>query len=88
MSAISIVLFSILEKGDICLTHDGLYGGSTEVLELLSEKIGFKIIYADLNDIDYLEKIQQQNPIKLIYFESLPIHYSVALGLNRLQILQ
>ena len=70
MSAISIVLFSILEKGDICLTHDGLYGGSTEVLELLSEKIGFKIIYADLNDIDYLEKIQQQNPIKLIYFES------------------
>ncbi len=70
MSAISTILFSLLGTNDILVTHNGLYGGTTEIIELLALKIGFKLIYADLNDLKALEAIQSQNAINAIYFES------------------
>ena len=70
MAAISTLLLNVLKAGDICLTHDGPYGGSTELMSMLSEKVGFKLIFADLNDIEKLSEIQDSLKIKLIYFES------------------
>jgi len=70
MAAISSVFFTLLDKEEVCLTHDGLYGGSTEILEMLSNKIGFRLIFCDLNNEDQLKKLQKQHRIKAIYFES------------------
>lgn len=60
MSAISTILFSLLSKEDVLVTHNGLYGGSTEILEILAIRIGFSLIYADLNDLESLESIKTQ----------------------------
>ncbi len=70
MSAISTILFSLLSKEDVLVTHNGLYGGSTEILEILAIRIGFSLIYADLNDLESLESIKTQKAITAIYFES------------------
>lgn len=70
MAAISILIFTLVHKGDVCVTHNGLYGGSTEILEMLAEKIGFQLIFLDLNDPDELAEVQKYRSIRLIYFES------------------
>lgn len=70
MSAISTLLIELLNTGDVLLTSDGLYGGSTELLISLSAKIGFTLIYADLNDLEAMTQIHDQHKVSVIYFES------------------
>jgi len=70
MSAISTLMIELLNSGDILVTPDGLYGGSTELLVSISKKIGFTLLYADLNDMDALNELQLKNKITAVYFET------------------
>lgn len=70
MSAISTLMIELLNSGDVLVTPDGLYGGSTELLVSISKKIGFTLLYADLNDTDALNELQLKSKITAVYFET------------------
>lgn len=71
MAAISSVVMALLASGDKILTQGNLYGGTTELFKKLFGRMGIETIFTDLNDLDKVEEIlQQDNDIKLIYFET------------------
>lgn len=70
MAAITTLLHSILNKDDILLSHNGLYGGTTEIIDQLAEKIGFRVIYTNLNNLNQLKEICDVRPATAIYLES------------------
>lgn len=71
MSAISILMMSLLKSGDTILTQQDLYGGTTELFQKILVNLGIKIQYCDFYNMDELESILQSNrDIKMIYFET------------------
>ena len=70
MSAIATVVMGVLKAGDKVLTQGNLYGGSTELLKLLS-RYGIEPIFTSLTDIDLLSSLRANDPsIKMIYLET------------------
>lgn len=71
MSAISLILSSILSSGDKVLTQANLYGGTTEVLNKVFLNFGIETIFTNLSDTEQIEKlIKADSSIKLVYGES------------------
>ena len=71
MSAISILMMSLLKQGDTVLTQSDLYGGTTELLLKVLSNVGIKVIFTDLNNTDAVEQhCLNDRSIKLIYFET------------------
>ncbi len=71
MSAISLVISSILTSGDKVLTQANLYGGTTEVLNKVFANFGIETIFTDLSNLTRVEQlITEDDRIKLVYGES------------------
>lgn len=71
MSAISVLLTSLLTQGDEVLTQGNLYGGTTELLRSILSKQGIKTHFIDCTDLDLVKQTLDANPsIKLIYLET------------------
>lgn len=52
MSAIHCTLSTFLTSEDLLIAQGNLYGGTTEYIQEIKEKIGFKLLKADLNKPD------------------------------------
>ena len=71
MSAIHVLLTALLRPGDAVLTQANLYGGTTELLRLMSRQAGIEVVYANLDDPEQVEAaIAAGARIRLIYLET------------------
>lgn len=71
MSAISTLIIAMLSKGDAVLTQRDLYGGSTELLRKVLQRLGIESIAVDLGDMGQIEQAITEHPnIKMLYMES------------------
>ncbi len=71
MSAIHVLVSSLLKPGDKILTQPNLYGGTTELLQKIFGAQGIDLVLTDFKDADQTESILQADPrIRLIYFET------------------
>lgn len=71
LSAISTFLFSQCKAGDVIVTQDDLYGGTTEMIHKVLAQAGVDVIAIDLNDLDLLrETLAGNEKVKLVYFET------------------
>lgn len=71
MSAIYIVMQSLLKPGDILLAQKKLYGGTTELFQKSLAPNGIQILSMDLSDTNEIEQSLKSNPgIKAIYLET------------------
>lgn len=71
MSAIYIVMQSLLKPGDTLLAQKKLYGGTTELFQKTLAPNGINILSQDLSDTERLEKALENDPgIKAIYLET------------------
>jgi len=71
MSAISTLFAGVLEKGDVVLCQGNLYGGTTELLQKIFQKMGIEPLFVDLGDLNAVESALKNTPaIRMVYFES------------------
>lgn len=71
MSAISVLIMSLLKSGDTILTQSDLYGGTTELFQKVLSNLGIKVKYCTFDDLEVVEHMIQSNrDIKMIYFET------------------
>jgi methionine-gamma-lyase len=71
MAAISSIGIALLKSGDKILTQGNLYGGTTELFKKLFSRMGIETIFTDLNNLSKVESyLEQDNAIKMIYFET------------------
>ncbi len=71
MSAIATLLMATLEKGDRVLTQGNLYGGTTELLGKVFERLGIEPVFADLHQLDEVERLLRTDArIRMCYFET------------------
>jgi methionine-gamma-lyase len=71
MSAIHVLLQSVLRSGDGLLTQADLYGGTTELLNKVMSRAGISYHIGELSSPDYLENILEKHPeIRCLFLES------------------
>ncbi len=71
MAAISTLLFTLLQPGDTVITHGGLYGGTTELIEKLLPEIEISHVLVHMNEHEKLAAaIKQVKSPGLIYLET------------------
>ncbi|MCE1188977.1 MAG: aminotransferase class V-fold PLP-dependent enzyme [Ignavibacteria bacterium] len=70
LSAIALVLESIIASGDSILTDFDLYGGSNRLLGVLSSRYNVSIIRADLSDAEKVQSILRDKKISIVLCES------------------
>ncbi len=71
MSAITTLLLAMLQKGDRVLTQANLYGGTTELLDKVCRRLGIEPVFADLHDLDEVDRLLRHDPhIRMCYFET------------------
>jgi methionine-gamma-lyase len=71
MAAISIAVTSIVSSGDIILTQNNLYGGTTVLFNQIFSRYGIQTIFEDLTDLNKLRSaLTEHKGIKLIYLET------------------
>ena len=71
MSAIAVLMQSLLKAGDAILTQEDLYGGTTELFKSVFSRMHVKTFFSNLQNTDEVEKILSENPdIKVVYLET------------------
>ena len=71
MSAISTLLMGVLQAGDKILSQGNLYGGTTELLNVLLAQWGIQTLYTDLKDLNRVEELlKNDSAIKMLYCET------------------
>jgi methionine-gamma-lyase len=71
MSAISTLFMGLLKSGDKVLTQGNLYGGTTELLNVVFQPLGIEPIMMDLKNLDLVEYyLKKDSKIKLIFCET------------------
>ena len=71
MSAIHVLLSSLLKSGDTLLTQKRLYGGTTELFEKVLSRQGIKTVYLnEINKKSLDEAYQTHENLKAIYIET------------------
>ncbi|MCF8237874.1 MAG: aminotransferase class I/II-fold pyridoxal phosphate-dependent enzyme [Saprospiraceae bacterium] len=71
MSAIHLILVSLLQQGDKVVTQANLYGGTTELLTKVMQGMGIEAVFTDLTDLERLESlIRSDKSIRAIYLET------------------
>ncbi|UCH63335.1 MAG: aminotransferase class I/II-fold pyridoxal phosphate-dependent enzyme [Fidelibacterota bacterium] len=71
MAAISTLLLTLLEPGDTVVTHGGLYGGTTELVEKLLPEMEINHVLVRMDKPEEVEKaIKQTERLGLIYLET------------------
>jgi methionine-gamma-lyase len=69
MSAITLTLLHILQKGDHILAHPVLYGGTFDFINRCLPRFGIQVTLTDLTNPDEVKKHIKPNT-KLVYFET------------------
>ncbi|MGM0498936.1 MAG: methionine gamma-lyase [Bacillota bacterium] len=77
MAAISAAVMAVVFAGDHILALDCLYGGTHVLMEETLPRYGIEVTFADLSDLDNVDKYMQDNT-KLVYLES-PANPSLSL---------
>jgi len=77
MAAISAAVMAVVFAGDHILALDCLYGGTHVLMEETLPKYGIEVTFADLSNLDNVDKYLQDNT-KLVYLES-PANPSLSL---------
>ncbi|MDO8367675.1 MAG: aminotransferase class I/II-fold pyridoxal phosphate-dependent enzyme [Saprospiraceae bacterium] len=71
MSAIATLLMGTLQSGDKVLSQGNLYGGTTELLKGIFSQFGIETVFADLKNLDLVEKaLKDDKSIKMLYCET------------------
>lgn len=71
MAAISSLLLALLRPGDTILTHGGLYGGTSELLQAPFQELGIQRVLIDLGSPDTVEvAIGAADRPRVLYLES------------------
>ncbi|MGQ0683348.1 trans-sulfuration enzyme family protein [Bradyrhizobium sp.] len=71
MAAISSLFLSLgLRPGDAIVTQGNIYGTTTEFLDVMVTPLGVRVIYGELQDLDWVEMQFRQNKVRLLYMES------------------
>ncbi|MEQ8704607.1 MAG: PLP-dependent aspartate aminotransferase family protein [Phaeodactylibacter sp.] len=71
MSAISTLCLGLLQPGDAILTQPNLYGGTNELFQKVLQPLGFRVVMADLSDLNAVAETLAQHPaIRMVYFET------------------
>ena len=71
MSAIATLLLGTLKTGDKVLSQGNLYGGTTELLKGIFGQFGVETVFADLRNLEVVEKaLQKDKAIKMLYCET------------------
>ncbi len=71
MSAISTLLYTLLNAGDAVLTQANIYGGTTELFNKVLSRHGIHPVFARFDQMEELDHIIVNNPgIKAIYLET------------------
>lgn len=70
MSAISLVFSAFLKSGDTILTQTDLYGGTTELIKKIFQRLGIKSVTTDLTDLDAVSDALGKYDIAMIYAET------------------
>ena len=71
MSAIATLLLGTLKTGDKVLSQGNLYGGTTELLKGIFGQFGVETVFADLRNLEAVEKaLQKDKAIKMLYCET------------------
>jgi methionine-gamma-lyase len=71
MSAISVLILSMLKSGDAILTQGDLYGGTTELFVKVLASTGIKTITTDMSDLDQVEHLCATNrSIRMMFIET------------------
>ncbi|MEA4973097.1 MAG: aminotransferase class I/II-fold pyridoxal phosphate-dependent enzyme [Candidatus Metalachnospira sp.] len=68
MAAISTTLLGLLKKGDHAVISKAIYGETIELIEIMLEKYGIEVTFADFTDTDEIEKDIKSNTV-LLYTE-------------------
>ena len=71
MAAISTLVMAELESGDVLLTQNDLYGGTTVLFESLLRKMGVVVKHVDFSDLLVLEAVlENDSGVKMVYCET------------------
>lgn len=71
MSAISTLLYALLNAGDAVLTQANIYGGTTELFNKVMSRHGLTPVFSRFDDLNEIESILSSNPgIKAVYLET------------------
>lgn len=70
MAAITAAVMAIMTPGSTLISHTGLYGATSEVFNLLADKVGFNIAWVDFSDMSEVERILESNVVNMIYVET------------------
>ena len=71
MSAIATLMLGTLKTGDKVLSQGNLYGGTTELLKGIFGQFGVETVFADLRNLEAVEKaLQKDKAIKMLYCET------------------
>ena len=71
MSAIATLMLGTLKTGDKVLSQGNLYGGTTELLKGIFGQFGVETVFADLRNLEVVEKaLQKDKAIKMLYCET------------------
>jgi methionine-gamma-lyase len=71
MSAISVLIQTILKSGSVIITQEDLYGGTTELFKTVFSQFGIKTVSMDLNNSKLLEEALKMDSIpKVVYIET------------------
>ncbi|MCH7858721.1 MAG: PLP-dependent transferase [Candidatus Marinimicrobia bacterium] len=71
MAAISSLLMTLLRPGDTILTHGGLYGGTSELMQSIFQDLGIQRVLTDLGSPEVVEAaIRAADRPRVLYLES------------------
>ncbi|MBK9272290.1 MAG: aminotransferase class I/II-fold pyridoxal phosphate-dependent enzyme [Saprospiraceae bacterium] len=70
MAAIHLVVQALCRPGDVILTQEDLYGGTTELFFKLFKPFGVDLLTSDFAEEMDLTKLLNKFPIRLIYLET------------------
>ncbi len=71
MGAISALFLANLKQGDTIITHNNIYGTSTELLKDVCDGLGIKTVFTDFSKIENIEKQIKEHPsIRMMYIET------------------
>ncbi|MBR7059800.1 MAG: PLP-dependent transferase [Neisseriaceae bacterium] len=70
IAAIDTIFRTILRPGDTIVATEDLYGGTFDLLQEVYIPWGVKVIFADLRNVDNLEKILLRETVKLLWLET------------------
>ncbi len=70
MAVLSALLLALVSRGDTVIAPAVMYGGSRRLLEALAEKIGYQLVFTNVDTSSLIEAITRHKP-RLVVVESI-----------------